>query len=112
METVSYLLQPKPGDKAPSTADEDDETVEDQDEDEAEQRRRSEPEDRLPDGLRARSPGAGQDAAGGAIWCRASKAFLDKVRAAEDKKVSQALEKLGVDWSAGAGDRAPTRSCS
>ena len=30
-----------------------------------------------------------------------SKAFLDKVRAAEDKKVSQALEKLGVDWSAG-----------
>ena len=30
-----------------------------------------------------------------------SKAFLDKVRAAEDKKVSQALEKMGVDWSAG-----------
>ncbi len=30
-----------------------------------------------------------------------SKAFLDKVRAAEDKKVSQALEKQGVDWSAG-----------
>ena len=30
-----------------------------------------------------------------------SKAFLDKVRAAEDKKVSQALEKQGVDWTAG-----------
>jgi carboxyl-terminal processing protease len=30
-----------------------------------------------------------------------SKVFLDKVRAAEDKKVSVALEKLGVDWSAG-----------
>ena len=28
-----------------------------------------------------------------------SKAFLDKVRATEDHKVSQALEKLGVDWS-------------
>ena len=32
---------------------------------------------------------------------RRSKAFLDKVRAAEDKKVQQALEKLGVDWSPG-----------
>ena len=32
-----------------------------------------------------------------------SKAFLDKVRANEDKKLSQALEKLGVDWAAGAG---------
>jgi carboxyl-terminal processing protease len=31
----------------------------------------------------------------------ASKAFLDKVRAAEDKKVTAALEKLGVDWTAG-----------
>ena len=30
-----------------------------------------------------------------------SKAYLDKVRAAEDKKVSQALEKQGVDWTAG-----------
>jgi carboxyl-terminal processing protease len=30
-----------------------------------------------------------------------SKAFLEKVRAAEDKKVSAALEKLGVDWSQG-----------
>ncbi len=30
-----------------------------------------------------------------------SKAYLDKVRATEDKKLSQALEKLGVDWSAG-----------
>jgi carboxyl-terminal processing protease len=30
-----------------------------------------------------------------------SKAFLEKVRAAEDKKVTVALEKLGVDWSQG-----------
>ncbi len=30
-----------------------------------------------------------------------SKVFLDKVRAAEDKKVSVALEKLGVDWALG-----------
>jgi carboxyl-terminal processing protease len=28
-----------------------------------------------------------------------AKPFLDKVRAAEDKKLTQALEKLGVDWS-------------
>jgi len=30
-----------------------------------------------------------------------SKAFFDKVRAEEDKRLSAALEKLGVDWSAG-----------
>ena len=57
-------------------------------------------EDRLPDGLRARPAGPGEErpaARSGA----GVKAFLDKVRAAEDKKVSQALEKLGVDWTAG-----------
>jgi carboxyl-terminal processing protease len=32
---------------------------------------------------------------------QASKAFFEKVRADEDKKLSAALEKLGVDWSAG-----------
>src|SRR5207253_10785524 len=30
-----------------------------------------------------------------------SRAFLDKVRANEDRKLSVALEKLGVDWSSG-----------
>src|SRR4029450_7654654 len=30
-----------------------------------------------------------------------SKVYLDKVRGTEDKKVSQALEKLGGDWSGG-----------
>jgi carboxyl-terminal processing protease len=30
-----------------------------------------------------------------------AKTYLDKVRATEDKRLSQALEKLGVDWAAG-----------
>src|SRR6185436_6937261 len=36
-----------------------------------------------------------------------SKAFFDRVRAEEDKKVAVALEKLGVDWTGGAGAGAP-----
>jgi carboxyl-terminal processing protease len=36
-----------------------------------------------------------------------SKALFDKVRADEDKRLSAALEKLGVDWSAGPGNQAP-----
>src|SRR6185369_7114303 len=31
----------------------------------------------------------------------AAKPFLEKVHAAEDKKLAAALEKLGVDWSTG-----------
>jgi carboxyl-terminal processing protease len=37
----------------------------------------------------------------------ASKPFLDKVRQNEDKKVSQALEKLGVDWGFGPAGQPP-----
>lgn len=36
-----------------------------------------------------------------------SKAYFDKVRADEDKKLVVALEKLGVDWSAGPANTAP-----
>jgi len=39
----------------------------------------------------------------------ASKAFLDKVRANEDKKLSAALEKQGVDWTAGPTTGAPAQ---
>ena len=72
-----------------------------------------EPEDRLPDRLRARPPGAGQDQPAARPGAASAKAFLDKVRAAEDKKVSQALEKLGVDWTRRARRRgADAASCS
>ena len=37
----------------------------------------------------------------------ASKTLLDKVRADEDKHLSAALEKLGVDWNAGPGNQGP-----
>ncbi len=35
------------------------------------------------------------------------KAFFDKVRSDEDKRLTAALEKLGVDWSAGPANQAP-----
>jgi carboxyl-terminal processing protease len=37
----------------------------------------------------------------------ASKTLFDKVRADEDKHLSAALEKLGVDWNAGPGNQGP-----
>jgi len=37
----------------------------------------------------------------------ASKALFDKVRGDEDKHLSAALEKLGVDWNAGPGNQGP-----
>lgn len=37
---------------------------------------------------------------------KSSKAVFDKIRADEDKRLSAALEKLGVDWSAGNGHEA------
>ncbi|HEY7374772.1 MAG TPA: MXAN_5808 family serine peptidase [Polyangia bacterium] len=100
METVAYLLQPKPGDKAKKAHDEDDETIEDQDDAADNDDDQNQKTDFLIDFARdllaqARSSRRRDLVLG-------SKAFLDKVRATEDKKVSQALEKQGVDWAAGA----------
>ena len=100
METVSYLLQPKPGEKAHKKPDDDDETVEDQEEPaEASDDDKDQKTDFLIDFARdllaQAKTGRRRD------LVQASKVYLDKVRAAEDKKVSQALEKLGVDWTAG-----------
>ena len=97
METVSYLLAPTPGakknhDEDQATGDDDeDETPPD---DEADQKN-----DFLIEfardflvqvkGSRRRELLAG------------AKPFLEKVHAAEDKKLTQALEKLGVDWATG-----------
>ncbi|MEO5767310.1 MAG: MXAN_5808 family serine peptidase, partial [Polyangia bacterium] len=98
-ETVSYLLVPKPGDK--KKHDNDDDVLADEDEDEpAADEDSDQKNDFLMEfardflvqvkGFRRRELLAG------------AKTYLDKVRAAEDKKLAQALEKLGVDWAAGA----------
>src|SRR4029450_1849440 len=99
LELVTYLMQPKPGDKAHKARDEDEEAVDEQEEPAESEDDRDQKTDFLIDFARdllaqART-GRRRDLVLG------SKAFLDKVRAAEDKKVSQALEKQGVDWSAG-----------
>src|SRR5688572_2927373 len=99
MELLSYLLQPKPGDKARKSRDDDEPSAEEQEEAAAEDEDRDTKTDFLIDFARdllaqAKSPRRRDLVLG-------SKAYLDKVRAAEDKKVSQALEKQGVDWSLG-----------
>ncbi len=96
-ETVTYLFQPKANDKAkPHDDDEMDEDADDQADNDDEQSQKTDflmdfARDLLAQAKSSKRPELVQQA----------KAFLDKVRAAEDKKVSQALEKLGVDWTAG-----------
>jgi carboxyl-terminal processing protease len=97
LETVSYLLVPK-NEKKPH--DDDDEGAADPDEDE-------EATDADPDQKTDFLMDFARDLLAQAKTSRrreivaSSKAFFDKIRVGEDKKVSQALEKLGVDWSAG-----------
>ena len=98
-DVVSYLLVPKPGDK--KKHDNDDEALgdEDDDEDAAAEDDADQKTDFLMEFARdflAQAKGMRRRE-----LVAASKAFLDKVRASEDKKLAQALEKLGVDWSAG-----------
>ncbi|HMF43951.1 MAG TPA: MXAN_5808 family serine peptidase [Polyangia bacterium] len=101
LETVTYLLQPKPGDKAKKNPahDEDDDTIEDQDDSADNDDDQNQKTDFLIDFARDLLAQARTSRRRDLVL--GSKAFLDKVRAAEDKKVSQALEKQGVDWSAG-----------
>jgi carboxyl-terminal processing protease len=99
IETVSYLLQPKPGDKAKKAHDEDDETIEDQDDSADNDDDQNQKTDFLIDFARDLLAQARTSRRRDLVL--GSKAFLDKVRAAEDKKLSQALEKQGVDWTAG-----------
>jgi carboxyl-terminal processing protease len=96
LETVSYLLLPK-NDKAKHEPDED--GVADPDEDDAPE----EDTDLKTDFLMefARDLLAQAKTSRRREIVASAKPFLEKVRAAEDKKVTAALEKLGVDWSAG-----------
>jgi carboxyl-terminal processing protease len=96
-ETVSYLLVPKPGDK--KKHDEDDPVVDEDEEAPVEDEDADQKNDFLIEFARdflaqAKSPRRRELLA-------AAKPFLEKVRGTEDKKLAQALEKLGVDWSAG-----------
>jgi carboxyl-terminal processing protease len=100
METVTYLLQPKPGDKAKAKLhDEDEEGADDPDADADADDDRDTKTDFLIDFARDLLAQAKSTRRRDLV--QAGKAYLDKVRAGEDKKVSQALEKLGVDWGAG-----------
>ncbi len=97
LEQVSYLFVPKTGEKT-KIHDEDDPAADPDDEPEPE-----DDADQKTDFLIdfARDFLAQAKSARRRELVSSSKAYLDKVRGAEDKKVSAALEKLGVDWSAG-----------
>jgi carboxyl-terminal processing protease len=96
-ETVTYLFQPKPSEKA--KAHDDDEMDEDADDEQSDADDESQKTDFLMDFARDLLVQAKSSKRRDLV--QQAKGFLDKVRAAEDKKVSQALEKLGVDWTAG-----------
>jgi carboxyl-terminal processing protease len=98
LETVSYLLVPKAGDKKHAhDEDEDDPGAADDDQSDAD-----EDTDLKTDFLMdfARDLLAQSKSMRRRDLVASSKVYFDKVRAAEDRKVSQALEKLGVDWTA------------
>jgi carboxyl-terminal processing protease len=97
MEEVSYLFVPTPNEKA-RAHDEDDEVDPDA-EDEAEDVDNDQKTDFLMEFARDLLVQA--KSAKRRDLVASSKAFLDKVRGAEDKKVTAALEKLGVDWTMG-----------
>jgi carboxyl-terminal processing protease len=98
LDTVSYLFVPPPG-KNPHGPDDEDELDNKDEEDEPAE----EPEDAKIDypvefarDLLAQAKSAHRQE-----LVALSKAFLDKARAEQDRKLSVALEKLGVDWSNG-----------
>jgi carboxyl-terminal processing protease len=100
-ETVRYLFQPnKPNDKT-KAHDDDDDMDDDADDDQSDADDESQKTDFLMDFARDLLVQAKSSKRPELV--QQSKAFLDKVRAAEDKKLSLALEKMGVDWTAGPG---------
>jgi carboxyl-terminal processing protease len=97
-ETVSYLFVPPPGQPTRFNDEDDDAVSDDQPEQEdsaADENRTDFQIDFARDLLAQAKTPKRQD------LVATSKAFFDKVRADEDKKLSVALEKLGVDWSQG-----------
>jgi carboxyl-terminal processing protease len=95
-EVLSYLYVPPPGQVARSEDDDDVNPDEIEQEDTAADENRTDFQiDFARDLLAQAKSSKRQD------LVATSKAFFDKARADEEKKVSVALEKLGVDWSAG-----------
>lgn len=95
-EVVTYLFQPKPNDKAkPQDDDDPDDDDEQSDADDDQANKTDFLMDFARDLLVQAKSSKRRDLVAQA------KGYLDKVRGAEDKKLSQALEKLGVDWTAG-----------
>jgi carboxyl-terminal processing protease len=102
-EVVSYLWVPGPGQDRRPSHDEDEGEAAEEEEEESEQ-----PDNHVDflmefarDLLANAKSGRRRDILAN------SKSQLDKVRAEEDKKLAAALEKLGVDWSAGPAAPAP-----
>ena len=96
-ETVTYLFQPKPNEKAKPHGDDDE--MDDDADDQADSEDETQKTDFLMDFARDLLAQAKSSKRRDLV--QQSKTYLDKVRAVEDKKLSQALEKLGVDWTAG-----------
>src|SRR5579863_8148306 len=99
LEDVSYLFVPRTGEKVHAHDDDDDDSADADDDDDSADADSDNRTDFLMEFARdllvqAKSVKRRELVA-------SSKVFLDKVRVAEDKKLSAALEKLGVDWTAG-----------
>jgi carboxyl-terminal processing protease len=100
LDTVSYLFVPPPGKDRRMTADDEDTdaSADADDEDtteESDEARIDYPIELARDFLAQAKTPRRQD------LVAQSKAFLEKARAEQDRKLSAALEKLGVDWSNG-----------
>jgi carboxyl-terminal processing protease len=104
LDTVSYLFVPPPG-KSKAHVDDDEldgTAVEGAEADEDEEDAAEPDENRIDYPIEiARDLLAQAKTARRQDLVAQSKAFLDKARLDQDKKLSQALEKLGVDWSQG-----------
>jgi carboxyl-terminal processing protease len=101
-ETVSYLFVPPPGQER-RAAEDDDDDGENAEQEESEDEESEALEENLIDFPMefARDLLASTKAARRREMITGAKAFFDKVRGEEDKKLAGALEKMGVDWSAG-----------
>jgi carboxyl-terminal processing protease len=105
-ETLSYLFVPSAAqekrEQAAAKEDEDDEDAQDQEQEEEEEDLEALEENIVDFPMEfARDLLANTKAARRREMLQGAKSYLDKVRAEEDKKLSQALEKLGVDWTQG-----------
>jgi carboxyl-terminal processing protease len=100
-EVISYLYTPPPGAPKPTIDDDDEANPEDADAEDpvADENRTDYQIEFARDLLAQAKPSQGLSKRQDVL--AQSKAFFDRMRTEEEKRVSVALEKLGVDWSAG-----------